>query len=110
MPALSFQSLLLAVGQRPIDLFVDLSNFVMLDLGQPNHVFDRSRLSPEGIAVRNARAGETLRTLDGVEISDDEDYEYGGDDGDIHFDYVHLLSPVEVVFFLLDSTIRPVIV
>ena len=61
------RALLFAVGQRPIDLLVDLSNFVMLDLGQPNHVFDRSRLSPEGIAVRNARAGETLKTLDGVE-------------------------------------------
>ncbi|MBK7642052.1 MAG: phenylalanine--tRNA ligase subunit beta [Planctomycetes bacterium] len=61
------RALLFAVEQRPIDLLVDLSNFVMLDLGQPNHVFDRSRLSPEGIAVRNARAGETIRTLDGVE-------------------------------------------
>ncbi len=61
------RALLFAVGQRPIDLLVDLSNFVMLDLGQPNHVFDRSRLSPEGIVVRNARAGETLQTLDGVE-------------------------------------------
>ncbi len=61
------RALLLAVGQRPIDLLVDLSNFVMLDLGQPNHVFDRSRLSPEGIVVRMARAGETTRTLDGVE-------------------------------------------
>jgi phenylalanyl-tRNA synthetase beta chain len=61
------RALLFAVGQRPIDLLVDLSNFVMLDLGQPNHVFDRSRLSPEGIAVRLARTGETLKTLDGVE-------------------------------------------
>lgn len=61
------RALLFAAGQRPIDLLVDLSNFVMLDLGQPNHVFDRSRLSPEGIAVRQARAGEKLRTLDGVE-------------------------------------------
>ena len=61
------RGLLLAVGQRPIDLLVDLSNFVMLDLGQPNHVFDRARLSPEGIVVRMARAGETTRTLDGVE-------------------------------------------
>lgn len=59
--------LLLAVGQRPIDLFVDVSNFVMLDLGQPNHLFDRRRLSPEGIVVRDARAGESLTTLDGVE-------------------------------------------
>jgi len=58
--------LLLAVGQRPIDLFVDLSNFVMLDLAQPNHLFDRRKLSPEGIVVRDARAGETLKTLDDV--------------------------------------------
>lgn len=63
--------LLLAVGQRPIDLFVDLSNFVMLDLGQPNHVFDRNRLDSEGqgqgIVVRNARNGESIETLDGEE-------------------------------------------
>ena len=57
--------LLLSVGQRPIDAVVDLSNFVMLDLGQPNHTFDRSRLSEEGIRVRMAHAEETLRTLDG---------------------------------------------
>jgi phenylalanyl-tRNA synthetase beta chain len=61
------RALLSAVGQRPIDLLVDLSNFVMLDLGQPNHLFDRARLSPEGIVVRMARAGETMKTLDGVE-------------------------------------------
>lgn len=59
--------LLLAVGQRPLDLIVDLSNFVMLDLGQPNHAFDASRLSAEGIRVRDARPGETLTTLDGEE-------------------------------------------
>lgn len=61
--------LLLAVGQRPIDLLVDLSNFVMLDLGQPNHVFDRNRLAADGgghgIRVRNAADGETIVTLDG---------------------------------------------
>jgi phenylalanyl-tRNA synthetase beta chain len=59
--------LLLAVEQRPIDLLVDLSNFVMLDLGQPNHLFDRQKLSPEGIVVRDARPGETIVTLDEVE-------------------------------------------
>ncbi len=59
--------LLLAVGQRPIDLLVDLSNFVMLELAQPNHVFDRRRLERSGILVRDARSGEKLRTLDGVE-------------------------------------------
>lgn len=65
--------LLLAAGQRPIDLLVDLSNFVMLDLGQPNHVFDRNRLDADGggrgIVVRNARGGETIDTLDGEERS-----------------------------------------
>ncbi|MFN0243723.1 MAG: phenylalanine--tRNA ligase subunit beta [Planctomycetota bacterium] len=60
------RTLLLAVGQRPIDLLVDVSNFVMLDIAQPNHLFDRDRLKA-GIVVRNARAGEALRTLDGVE-------------------------------------------
>ncbi len=59
--------LLLAADQRPIDLLVDVSNFVMLDLGQPNHLFDRKRLSREGIVVRDARAGETMTTLDGME-------------------------------------------
>ena len=56
--------LLLAVGQRPLDLLVDVSNFVMLDLGQPNHLFDRARLSA-GIEVRMAREGEAMETLDG---------------------------------------------
>jgi phenylalanyl-tRNA synthetase beta chain len=46
---------------------VDLSNFVMLDLAQPNHLFDLARLDPRGIVVRDARAGERMRTLDGVE-------------------------------------------
>ncbi|MBL8857970.1 MAG: phenylalanine--tRNA ligase subunit beta [Planctomycetes bacterium] len=61
------RALLFAVGQRPIDLLVDVSNFVMLDLAQPNHVFDRTRLSSEGIVVRNARANESMKTLDGLE-------------------------------------------
>jgi phenylalanyl-tRNA synthetase beta chain len=39
----------------------------MLDLGQPNHLFDRARLSPEGIVVRTRARGETMKTLDGVE-------------------------------------------
>ena len=45
--------------QEDVDLLVDLSNFVMMDLGQPNHVFDRNRLeslgSGRGIDVRDAR-------------------------------------------------------
>ena len=61
------RALLLATDQRPIDLLVDLSNFVMGDLGQPNHTFDRDQLSSEGIVVREAREGETLVTLDEVQ-------------------------------------------
>ncbi len=61
------QALLLAVGQRPIDQIVDLSNFVMLDLGQPNHTFDRRAIGDAGIVVRQARGGETIRTLDDEE-------------------------------------------
>ena len=59
--------LLLAAGQRPLDLLVDISNFVMLDLGQPNHLFDRQRIDAAGINVRMARAGEAMQTLDGEE-------------------------------------------
>lgn len=58
--------LLLAAGQRPIDLLVDLSNFVMLEIGQPNHTFDRGAVQ-QGIEVRQAKAGEKMTTLDGIE-------------------------------------------
>lgn len=60
-------NLLLAVGQRPLDLLVDVSNFVMLDLGQPNHLFDRKQLGTDGIVVRMAKDGEKMTTLDGAE-------------------------------------------
>ncbi len=61
--------LLLAAGQRPIDRLVDVSNFAMLDLGQPNHFFDAAAVAGEVIRVREARAGESLATLDGTERS-----------------------------------------
>lgn len=58
-----------AVDQRAINLPVDLSNFVMLDLGQPVHAFDSRHVSsPDGdatIRVRRAKDGETITTLDG---------------------------------------------
>ncbi|HTV19470.1 MAG TPA: phenylalanine--tRNA ligase subunit beta [Polyangiaceae bacterium] len=61
--------LLRAVGQRSLGQLVDLSNFVMLDLGQPNHTFDRNQLGADGIAVRKARAGERFTTLAGQALT-----------------------------------------
>ena len=58
---------LIMAGMRPISAVVDISNYVMLDLGQPNHAYDLERLGGGGILVRRGRQGETLVTLDGVE-------------------------------------------
>ena len=59
------QRRLIQAGIRAISLPVDITNYLMLELGQPMHVFDLGRLSG-GLLVRRARAGEKLTTLDGV--------------------------------------------
>ena len=56
-----------ALGQASINNVVDATNYVMLELGQPMHAFDLDRLAERRIVVRRARAGEKMRTLDGVE-------------------------------------------
>jgi phenylalanyl-tRNA synthetase beta chain len=58
---------LTAVGMRPINDVVDASNYVMLELGQPNHPYDLAKVAGPGFRVRTARDGERLVTLDGVE-------------------------------------------
>ncbi|MEU4229876.1 phenylalanine--tRNA ligase subunit beta [Nonomuraea sp. NPDC026600] len=52
-------------GMRPVSLAVDITNYLMLELGQPLHAFDRAKLTGE-IVVRRAGQGETLETLDHV--------------------------------------------
>src|SRR3954471_24604988 len=60
------QRRLTLAGMRPISLAVDVTNHVMLDLGQPLHAFDRAKLAGD-IVVRRAGAGERIRTLDDVD-------------------------------------------
>ena len=59
-------------GLRPISLLVDITNFVMLELGQPMHAFDLATLSGP-VGVRRGKAGESLKLLDERDVSVDEE-------------------------------------
>lgn len=56
-----------AAGVRPINNVVDVTNYVLIELGHPMHAFDLERLAGGELRIRRARAGERVRTLDGVE-------------------------------------------
>jgi phenylalanyl-tRNA synthetase beta chain len=77
------QRRLITAGIRAISLPVDITNYLMLELGQPMHVFDLDRLRG-GLVVRRAHAGEKLTTLDGVaRLLDAEDMVICDDSGPI---------------------------
>ena len=61
------QKKLLAVGLRPINNVVDITNFILMEVGQPLHAFDASRITGGKVVVRRAAEGEKFVTLDGVE-------------------------------------------
>lgn len=61
------KQLLTAAGQRPINNIVDITNFVLLGIGQPLHCFDLDKIKGEEIVVRTCNEGTPFTTLDGVE-------------------------------------------
>ncbi len=67
------QRRLLLAGMRPLNVVVDIANYVMLEVGQPLHFFDRERLRGSSISVRRARQGERMEALGGqvLELSPD---------------------------------------
>lgn len=68
LPAPAWMRIRLALArQRPINNLVDVSNYVMLETGQPLHFYDASAIAGGGLIVRDAREGERIVTLDGVE-------------------------------------------
>ncbi len=67
------QQRLMAAGMRPINVIVDITNFVMLEYGQPLHAFDIRSIAEQKIVVEHADQGEVFKTLDGKERKLDKD-------------------------------------
>src|SRR5205807_2729329 len=67
------QQRLEAVGLRPINNIVDVTNYVMMTLGHPMHAYDLDRIAGQTIIVRRGNAGEKMKTLDGETRSIDRD-------------------------------------
>ncbi|MDO5047782.1 MAG: phenylalanine--tRNA ligase subunit beta [Anaerococcus sp.] len=67
------QNYLMLAGMRPINNIVDITNFVMLETGQPLHAYDLDKLNGKKIIVKDGKDGESLETLDGVTRKIDKD-------------------------------------
>ncbi len=77
------QAKLKAIGQKPISALVDITNFVMFDLGRPLHVYDRAKLSG-GLVARKGRPGEQVTALNGKTYTVDETMTVIADDTEVH--------------------------
>jgi phenylalanyl-tRNA synthetase beta chain len=72
-----------AIGQKPISCLVDITNFVMIDLGRPLHVYDKAKLSG-GLVARKAKAGEQVLALNGKTYTLDEGMTVIADSAHVH--------------------------
>ena len=72
-----------AIGQKPISALVDITNYVMIDLGRPLHVYDRAKLTG-GLRARKARAGEQVLALNGKTYPLDPSMTVIADDAAVH--------------------------
>ena len=61
------QKRLMSIGSHPINNIVDISNFILFELGQPLHTFDAGKIRGGKVIVRRAAEGEPIKTLDGIE-------------------------------------------
>lgn len=77
------QRRLKAIGQRPISALVDITNYVMIDLGRPLHVYDRAKLSG-ALTVRKAKPGEQVLALNEKTYTLDETITVIADDNGVH--------------------------
>ena len=77
------QRRLKAIGQRPISALVDITNYVMIDLGRPLHVYDKAKLSG-ALVVRNAKAGEQVLALNEKTYTLDESVTVIADETGVH--------------------------
>ena len=77
------QQKLRAIGQKPISALVDITNFIMFDLGRPLHVYDRAKLAG-ALVARKATAGEQVLALNGRTYTVDETMTVIADDTQVH--------------------------